>query len=161
MELSAPDVHLRWRCSGREHAAHDKINGMAVPKTVHVTLNGSGDWLVRGSGGAEDMVFTTQAEAVRAAQAAVREAGGQLHVHTADGPMRKTFTLGRSAMAKLNAIEGVGLTRAGEAKFQDFDRQDLSPSQRRAALRESIGELSDKAARRKRPSRARGASPKD
>lgn len=63
-------------------------------------------------------------------------------------------------MGKLNAIEGVGLTGAGLAKFQDFDRKDLSPSQRRAVLRESIGELSGKLGPKKGASRVRGASPK-
>ena len=133
---------------------------MAVPKTIHVTLNGAGGWMVRSSNGPASMVFATQAEAIHAAQAAIREAGGLLQVHAVNGQLKKTFTLGRSAMAKLNAIEGVGLTRTGEAKFKDFDRQDLSPSQRRAALRDSIGELSEKVERKAGASRVHGASPK-
>ena len=114
---------------------------MTAPKTIHIIPNGSGDWVVRIGAGRAGKVFSTQAEAVRAAQAAVRDAGGQLHVHGAEGPPKTSFTLGRAAMAKLNAIEGVSLTPAGKSAFKAFDREDLTPPQRRAALRKDVAKL--------------------
>lgn len=115
---------------------------MAGPKTIHIKPNGAGGWAVHAASGRASKVFATEAEAVKAAQAAVREAGGQLLVHTPSGQLKKSFTLGRSAMGKLNAIEGVALTAAGKTAFKTFDRDGLTPVQRRAALRKDVANLS-------------------
>jgi hypothetical protein len=134
---------------------------MAAPKTIHITQNYAGLWLVRVTGGAHvGTAYSTQAEAVRAAQAVIRETGGQLHVSGADGQARKSFTLGRAAIAKLNAVEGVALTPAGRSAFRTFDREDLTPAQRRATLRKDLSKLAGTAKAKKRASGARAVSAK-
>lgn len=114
---------------------------MAGPKTIHIEPNGSGGWAMRSGAGRAAGVFSTQAEAIAAAQAKVRDAGGQLLVHTASGQVKKSFTLGRTAMSKLNAVEGVSLSPAGKAAFKTFDRDGLTPAQRRTALRQDVAKL--------------------
>lgn len=44
------------------------------------------------------------------------------------------FVIGRAAFAKISAVEGVALTQDSRKMFEDFDRQDLSADQRRAAI---------------------------
>jgi hypothetical protein len=44
-------------------------------------------------------------------------------------------------MEKLNAVEGVVLTPAVKKVFKDFDREGVTPVQRRAQLRRKIGKL--------------------
>jgi len=134
---------------------------MAAPKTIHITQNGSGLWLVRGAGGGRaGKVFSTQAEAERAAQAVVRDTGGHLHVRGADGQARKSFTLGRAAIAKLNAVEGVSLTPAGRSAFKSFDRADLTPDERRVALRKAPEKLAGTVKAKKRAGGARAVPAK-
>jgi hypothetical protein len=110
------------------------------PRTVHVVPHGSG-WAIRAASGRASKTFASQADAVKAAQATVREGGGQLMVQAPNGRVRKSFTLGRAAMEKLNAVEGVKLTPATKKAFKDFDRDGLSPTQRRAQLRKSVGKV--------------------
>jgi hypothetical protein len=110
-------------------------------KTIHVRPTKDGAWTVAARTGRAGKVFSTQAEAIKAAQSSVREAGGELFVHATQGPAKKSFTLGRTAMAKLNAVEGVALTPAAKAAFKAFDRQDLSPARRREALRNDLPKL--------------------
>jgi hypothetical protein len=69
---------------------------------------------VRTPSGRTGKAFFTEAEAVCAAQAAIREAGGQLHVHDAAGRPKTSFTLGRAAMAKLNAVDEFSPSPAGQ-----------------------------------------------
>lgn len=133
---------------------------MAAPKTIHIIPDGSGVWVVRAASGRVGKTFATEAEAVSAAQAAVRDAGGQLQVHGAEGPPKRSFTLGRAAMAKLNAVEGVSLTPSGESAFKAFDREGLTPPQRRAALRQKIAKLARTAKAKKGASGGRTTSPK-
>lgn len=44
-------------------------------------------------------------------------------------------------MGKLNAVEGVSLTPAGKTAFKAFDREGLTPAQRRAALLKDVAKL--------------------
>lgn len=44
------------------------------------------------------------------------------------------FTIGARGMEKLNAIEGISLSRVSRAMFSDFDSRDLSPEERREAI---------------------------
>lgn len=110
------------------------------PRTVHVIPHGDG-WAIRAASGRAPKTFTSQADAVKAAQAEVREGGGQLMVQAPNGRVRKSFTLGRAAMEKLNAVEGVKLAPATKKAFKDFDRDGLSPTQRRAQLRKNASKL--------------------
>ncbi len=44
------------------------------------------------------------------------------------------FIVGARGMGKLNAIEGISLSRESRAMFSEFDRQNLSPEERRAVI---------------------------
>lgn len=128
--------------SGRSERSGDTLAPMAnSPRTVHVVPHGSG-WAIRAASGRASKTFASQAEAVKAAQASVREGGGQLVVQAPNGRIRKSFTLGRAAMEKLNAVEGLKLAPATKKAFRDFDRNGLSPTQRRAQLRKDVGKIS-------------------
>lgn len=78
---------------------------------------------------------------MKAAQRAIREAGGVVTVTNAKGGVGKSFTLGRSAMTKLNAVEGVILGQATRKAFSALDKADATPAQRRAALRKDLAKL--------------------
>ncbi|MNR94680.1 hypothetical protein D3C72_257680 [compost metagenome] len=97
-------------------------------------------WLVSGTGAGQ--IFPTKAAAVKAAQTTVREAGGLVTIKNAKGGVGKSFTLGRSAMTKLNAVEGVILGQATQKAFSELDRIDALPAQRRAFLRNEFAKLS-------------------
>ena len=49
------------------------------------------------------------------------------------------FTLGRQGFAKISAVEGVYLSPAMEDQFREFDRQGLSPAERRKAIARAFG----------------------
>ena len=105
-------------------------------------------------------VYSTQAEALRAAEETARAAGGQIQLRGSNGEVRTRFTLGRTTMEKLNAVEGVGLTPAGRSAFKSFDRNGLSPSARRTALRKDVTKLAGPAATKKGSSEGQSRSPK-
>ncbi len=52
---------------------------------------------------------------------------------------RKAYTLGRSAFAKISAVEGIRLTPEMEAHFKTFDRDELPAAKRREALAAAFG----------------------
>ncbi|MDO8323800.1 MAG: DUF2188 domain-containing protein [Phenylobacterium sp.] len=104
-----------------------------LPATYRVGPTGDGGWAVRDGHGAK--TFATQSEAVAAAQTAVRSTGGELTIQAANGRVRKSFTLGRSAMEKLNAVEGIALPARSKQSFARFDRQGLGADARRAAIK--------------------------
>lgn len=117
-------------------------------RTFFVAKNATGEWSVKSGGASTSRVFDTKAAALKAARDIVRENGGVLQVTNKDGQTSKSFTLGRSAMTKLNAVEGVVLTAAGKQTFKEFDREGLTPAQRRAKLRKSPIKLTDGVATR-------------
>ena len=51
----------------------------------------------------------------------------------------KGFMLGRQSFAKISAVEGIKLSPEMTADFQEFDRQQLSASARRKAIRHKYG----------------------
>jgi hypothetical protein len=51
----------------------------------------------------------------------------------------KTYTLGRKGFAKISAIEGIKLSPEMADNFREFDRQQLTASERRAAIRHKYG----------------------
>lgn len=51
----------------------------------------------------------------------------------------KSYTLGRSAFAKISAVEGIRLTPEMEAQFKSFDALSLSAEKRREALAGTFG----------------------
>lgn len=44
------------------------------------------------------------------------------------------FTLGRKGFAKISAVEGIRLSADMEKRFEDFDRQGVSASDRRKSI---------------------------
>ncbi len=46
----------------------------------------------------------------------------------------KGYTIGRAGFAKISAVEGIRLTPAMTADFREFERQGLSPEERRKAI---------------------------
>lgn len=46
----------------------------------------------------------------------------------------KGFTLGRQAFVKISEIEGIRMSPAMEAMFQEFDRKGLSQEERRREI---------------------------
>lgn len=44
------------------------------------------------------------------------------------------FILGRKGFAKISAVEGISLSADMEERFREFDRQGLSPGERRSAI---------------------------
>jgi len=49
------------------------------------------------------------------------------------------FTIGRAGFAKISAVEGIQLTPEMDADFREFERQALSPEQRRRVIAEKYG----------------------
>jgi hypothetical protein len=49
-----------------------------------------------------------------------------------DGPRR--YTVGRSAFARISAVEGIRLTEEMQRDFSEFDREGLSDKDRRKAI---------------------------
>lgn len=45
-----------------------------------------------------------------------------------------SVTLGRAAWAKISAVEGIHLSPEAKARAASFERQGLSPAERRAAI---------------------------
>lgn len=111
------------------------------PRTLLVAKSKDRGWSVSSPGSASGETFPTKDAAVKAAGKLAREGGGLVTVVDAKGGVGKSFTLGRSAMTKLNAVEGVVLGRAGEKAFARFDRVDATPAQRRAVLRKDLAKL--------------------
>jgi hypothetical protein len=46
----------------------------------------------------------------------------------------KPFILGREAFAQISAVEGIKLTPEMKKRFAEFDKQGLTPAQRRRAI---------------------------
>lgn len=56
---------------------------------------------------------------------------------SAKRPVR--YTLGRATFAKISAVEGIHLTADMERDLLEFDRQNLSPDERRRAIAAKYG----------------------
>jgi hypothetical protein len=52
---------------------------------------------------------------------------------------RAGYTVGRSAFAKISAVEGIELTPNMDADFREFERRKLSPDDRRNAIKAKYG----------------------
>jgi hypothetical protein len=99
-----------------------------------------GGWQVRGeTSSSADGVYSTQTEATEAARQALRRSGGQTVVHGADGRIRESITLGRDAMAKIAAVEGIHLSPAMTRMLEALDRQGASSAERRLAIAQQFG----------------------
>jgi hypothetical protein len=59
------------------------------------------------------------------------------------GSKRKTtvkgYVIGRRAFARISAVEGIHTTPGIEADFREFERQRLTPEERREMIRRKYG----------------------
>lgn len=109
------------------------------PARIHV-IPSTGGWQVRKDGASKaSSVHSTQAEAVRAAQAKLQKSGGELRVQGRDGKAKQTYTLGGSAMTKLAAVEGIRFTPAMKRKIEAARDPSLSSEDRRRILSSGLG----------------------
>jgi hypothetical protein len=83
--------------------------------------------------------FRTQAEAIGAAKAALHSKGGALRVHARNGQILESVTLGRKTAAKISAVEGIPLDGDVRRELEDFDREGLSPMERRSRIGRDYG----------------------
>jgi hypothetical protein len=79
---------------------------------------------------------------MKAAQEKLRAKGGELRIQGRDGRWRGSFTIGRDPLGKMNAVEGIHVSRDMRGAFRDFDRQGLSADQRREAIARRFGKKS-------------------
>ena len=60
-------------------------------------------------------------------------------LRNSSNPTARGFTIGRAHFAKISAVEGIHLTPAMDAEFNESDRQALSPEERRRMIAEKYG----------------------
>jgi hypothetical protein len=81
--------------------------GTSGHASYHVIAQ-DGGWQLRSAAGKRTAkVFSSRAEAEKAAQALVRDCGGAVIVHGPDGRVCERFTVGREAFAGISAVEGI------------------------------------------------------
>jgi hypothetical protein len=51
-----------------------------------------------------------------------------------------SYTIGRKGFSKISAVEGIKPSQRVDEDFREFDRQGLSPAERRRALARKYGE---------------------
>ncbi len=99
-----------------------------------------GGWTVSRSGGEHtSSTHATQADAIKAANSAVRVKGGEILVQGVDGRWRNRFVIGRDQMSTISGVEGLHLSSEMKKDFNDFDRRGLSDSDRRKAIAAKYG----------------------
>lgn len=99
-----------------------------------------GEWQVRREGSGRAVgVYPTQSEATAAASAALRKSGGAVQTLTPGGQTAETLTLGRQAMAKIAAVEGIALTAEMQDALKAFDRAGASNEERRREIARRFG----------------------
>lgn len=92
-------------------------------------------WAVRREGQpSAARVYPTQAEAIRAAQDAARNLGGELFVHGEDGRIRASHTIGRRPFSKISEVEGITLSPEAQRRARELDERGLSSEERRQAI---------------------------
>src|SRR6218665_967986 len=99
-----------------------------------------GGWSVKRVGGVSTpRQYRTKAEAVGAAKAAMQSSGGALRIHARNGQILESVTLGRRPAAKISAVEGISLDGETRRELEGFDRQGLSPIERRRRIGRKYG----------------------
>lgn len=107
-------------------------------RVLSVLPQPSGEWTVLGPAAGAEHIYPTRGAAVRAAEEKIRTSGGELRIHAPNGRVTSKFTLGRSAMEKINAVEGIALSRSMQQAFERYDREGLSPADRRKNILASV-----------------------
>ena len=97
----------------------------------------AGKWQVRKAGASRTTaVHATQAEAVEVARGLLRQAGGKLRIHDKNGRIVEAMTLGRRAITRISAVEGISLGGEIARDLKTYDAEGLSSQQRRARIAE-------------------------
>ena len=100
----------------------------------------TGGWVVRREGAERaTSVHETQAEAVKAARAALHRSGGEVRVQGRNGQILESRTLGREPMARIAAVEGIALSPRMKKALADLDRRGASPEEQRRVVAEQFG----------------------
>ncbi|HEX2891908.1 DUF2188 domain-containing protein [Vineibacter terrae] len=115
--------------------------GASPTRTMNVIPTSDG-WSLKRSSTTGARVYASKAEATKAAQAVLSIGGGELRIHGRNGKISETFTLGRNAIAKISAVEGLHLTEEIRDDFREFDRRRLSDDERRRLLVNKYGRKS-------------------
>ena len=106
---------------------------------VHVVRK-EGGWVVKREGAARATgVYSTQAAAAEAARSTLRRSGGELTIQGPDGGIRESMTLGRDAMARIAAVEGVHLSSEWNRRLAELDRIGASGDERRRSIARQFG----------------------
>lgn len=69
----------------------------------------------------------------------LRIKGGALRIQGPDGREHERFTIGRTAFAKVSAVEGIRLSDEMIQDLRDFDRRKLSDDERGRAIARKYG----------------------
>ena len=139
IEIYRSPPHLMVRFVPMPRANKPTTSVMSVQR-VHVAPAGGG-WQVKREG--SDPATTgheSQAEATEAARSALRKSGGELKVQGPDGRVHETLTLGRDAMARIAAVEGISLPGDLERLLSDLDRAGASSEERRRVVALQFGQ---------------------
>jgi hypothetical protein len=69
----------------------------------------------------------------------LRIKGGTVRIQGPDGRERQRFAIGRTAFAKISAVEGIRLSDEMIRDLRDFDRRRLSDDERGRAIMRKYG----------------------
>ncbi|WP_342242125.1 DUF2188 domain-containing protein [Inquilinus sp. OTU3971] len=120
----------------------DSASGSFKP-AVRYVVPIEGGWAVRSDGRTRaSAIFESKAEAVRAAREAVQAGGGQVRIHSREGRIRESITIGRDPFAKISAVEGIKPTKEARKRAIEFEKKDLSSEQRRHAIIKAFSDRS-------------------
>ena len=118
------------------------FSGMArTPKDWRAVLvvKVSGGWAVRGPGSKIGRrVYQTKAAAERDAKRIASEKAHKLP-SLARNAQHGSFTVGRSAFAKISSVEGLHLSSDMKRDFREFDQKRLTSEKRRRAIISKYG----------------------
>jgi hypothetical protein len=100
----------------------------------------AGGWSLKRNGPTSSVEsYPTKTEAVAAAKASLQSKGGALRIHSRNGRIQEGVTLGRVPAAKISAVEGISLEGDVRLELEGFDRQQLSPAERRDRIGRQFG----------------------
>ena len=117
----------------RKTDVHERRTG--VGRSIDVTAD-DGEWKVRSDRPHRPTeVYRTQDEAISAAREKLRLTGGEVRVHGKNGRITRAVTLGRRAMAKVSAVEGISLGDDIMRDLSSYDREGLRPDERRRRIK--------------------------
>lgn len=85
------------------------------------------------------MIYPTQTEAGEVASASLRKSDGAVQAPRRVGQVTEALILGRDAMSKIAAVEGIELSAEMRQALEAFDRAGLSNEERRREIAKRFG----------------------